>query len=144
MSADELDAYLAIERTCRMATIGPDGAPHQSPLYFVWHGGTFWVSSLVRSQRWTDIERDPRVSVIVDSGDSYGELCGVEIRGVATRAGEAPRIGEPNAELEQIESMMAAKYDEGLSAHDGRHAWLALAPHKIVSWDFRKLVATPG
>ena len=144
MSSEELDTYLATERTCRMATIGPDGAPHQSPLYFVWNAGRVWVSSLVRSQRWSDIERDARVSVIVDSGGSYGELCGVEICGVATRVGEAPRTGQPNAELEQIEAMIAAKYNEGLSAHDGRHAWLAIAPDKIVSWDFRKLVATRG
>ena len=59
MSRDELDAYLATERTCRMATIGPNGAPHQSPLYFMWDRGTFWISSLLRSQRWMDIGRDP-------------------------------------------------------------------------------------
>ena len=55
---------------------------------------------------------------------------------MATRVGEAPRTGEPNTELERIEEMMAAKYNEGLSAHDGRHAWLARrAWDRIVSGD---------
>jgi hypothetical protein len=28
--------------------------------------------------------------------------------------------------------------------HDGRHAWLRIAPSKITSWDFRKLATLPG
>jgi hypothetical protein len=143
MSATELDEYLASQRTCRLATNSVAGPPHQSPLYFVWHDGDIWTSSLVRSQRWTDIERDPAVSVLVDSGDFYGELRGVEIHGTAVQVGEVPRIGEPNPQLEVIEAVMTRKYDEGLSAHDGRHAWLRITPTKLISWDFRKLAGSP-
>ena len=40
---------------------------------------------------------------------------------------------------------MAAKYfDQPQMIHDGRHAWLRIAPLKIVSWDFRKLATLPG
>jgi hypothetical protein len=141
MSEVELDQYLATQLTCRLATNSVDGPPHQSPLYFVWNDGVLWTSSLVRSQRWKDIERDPAVSVLVDSGDFYGELRGVEIHGVAVQVGEVPRVGEPNPQLEAIEAMMTAKYNQGLSAHDGRHAWLQIKPTKLISWDFRKLEA---
>ena len=73
MSTDELDAFLAQERTCRLATVGP-GGPHNSPVWFIWSGGALWVYSLIRSQRWTDIERDPRVSAVIDAGHHYDEL----------------------------------------------------------------------
>ena len=138
MAKEELDEFLAAERTCRVATTGPNG-PHNTPLWFVWDGEAMWFTSLVRSQRWTDMERDPRVAVIVDTGHEYGELRGAELRGKVEPVGEAPRTGEPNAELEKIESLIAAKYFGGQFGHDGRHAWLKLVPEKISSWDFRKI-----
>jgi nitroimidazol reductase NimA-like FMN-containing flavoprotein (pyridoxamine 5'-phosphate oxidase superfamily) len=36
MSADEMDSFLGEQRTCRMATLGPGGGPHVSPVWFVW------------------------------------------------------------------------------------------------------------
>jgi nitroimidazol reductase NimA-like FMN-containing flavoprotein (pyridoxamine 5'-phosphate oxidase superfamily) len=139
MSAEEVDGFLGAERTCRVASAGADGAPHVAPLWFVWHDGCLWLSSLVRSQRWTDLLRDPRVAVVVDAGTAYWELRGVEITGRAEVVGEAPRTGEPAPELAEVELLMARKYrDSDEFAHDGRHGWLRVRPEKIVSWDFRK------
>jgi len=55
-----------------------------------------------------------------------------------------PRTGEPVAELEVPERLFAEKYNPGSAGmrHDGRHAWLRMAPEKIVSWDHRKLAAS--
>jgi PPOX class probable F420-dependent enzyme len=139
MSGDERDTFLAEERTCRVASVGGDGSPHVTPLWFAWDGQSLWLTSIVKSQRWTDLQRDPRVSVIVDAGHDYMELRGVEIRGRATPVGEMPRTGEPVPELETTERIYAEKYAGGVVHHDGRHAWLRITPDKIVSWDFRKL-----
>jgi hypothetical protein len=145
MSDAERDAFLTTERTCRVASVGADGSPHVTPLWFVWDGAALWLTSIVRSQRWADLERDNRVSVIVDAGTEFGELRGVEIRGVADVVGEVPRTGEPRRALEVPESLFADKYAGGTVHHDGRHAWLRVSPDKIVSWDFRKLTAgAPG
>ena len=139
MTPEERDEFLASERTCRVATAGGDGAPHVTPLWFAWDGASLWLTSLVNSQRWTDLQRDPRVSVVVDAGDGYMELRGVELHGRAAPVGEAPRTGEPVAELEVPERIFADKYAGGQVHHDRRHAWLCITPDKIVSWDFRKL-----
>jgi hypothetical protein len=138
MTREEVDAFLAEERTCRVATVGRDG-PHATPLWYAWHGGALWLTSVVRSQRWTDLQRDPRVAVVVDAGTSYDELRGVELRGRVEVVGEVPRTGEPVPELEGPEQLMADRYMGGTFVHDGRHAWLRMAPDKITSWDFRKL-----
>ncbi|TQM45622.1 pyridoxamine 5'-phosphate oxidase family protein [Pseudonocardia cypriaca] len=138
MSPAEVDAFLAEERTCRVATVGPNG-PHATPLWYAWHGGALWLTSVVRSQRWADLQRDPRVAVVVDAGTSYDELRGVELRGRVEVVGEVPRTGERVPELEGPEQLMADRYLGGTFVHDGRHAWLRLAPDKITSWDFRKL-----
>lgn len=139
MSTDERNEFLAAERTCRVASVGADGAPHVTPLWFAWDGSALWLTSIVRSQRWTDIARNPRVSIVVDAGIEYMELRGVEIEGTAETVGEVPRTGEPVPELETPEQLFADKYTGGTMFHDGRHAWLRIVPTKIVSWDFRKL-----
>ena len=140
MSATELDDFLATARTCRVASIGAAG-PHVMPLWFVWHERALWLHSITRSQRWTDLTKDPRVAVVIDGGDAYDELHGVELRGTVEIVGEVPRTGaEDVPELTAVESAYARKYTGAETInYDGRHAWLRLAPSKLVSWDFRKL-----
>ncbi|MEU6804416.1 pyridoxamine 5'-phosphate oxidase family protein [Streptomyces neyagawaensis] len=140
MEPGELDAFLGAQRTCRVATVSADGAPHISPLWFVWDGASLWLYSITRSKRWSELRRDPRVAVVVDAGEDYGELRGVELSGTVEVVGEVPRTGEPLAELAEVERLFARK-NFGIDdmPHDGRHAWLRLTPDAITSWDFRKL-----
>jgi PPOX class probable F420-dependent enzyme len=141
MTPDEVSEFLAAERTCRVATVGADGRPHVAPLWFVWDGDALWLNSIVRSQRWTDLVRDPRVAVVVDAGEEFTELRGVELTGRIEQVGDAPRTAGPDPDLAEPERLFARKYmgrDEFVP--DDRHAWLRLVPEKLVSWDFRKLV----
>ncbi|GAA1329257.1 pyridoxamine 5'-phosphate oxidase family protein [Pseudonocardia xinjiangensis] len=138
MTPAEVDAFLAEERTCRVATVGR-GGPHATPLWFVWHDGALWLTSLSRSQRFTDLQNDPRIAIVVDAGEDYDELRGVELRGRAEVVGEVPRTGEPVPELDGPEQAFADRYTGGTIARDGRHAWLRVVPEKITSWDFRKI-----
>lgn len=141
MGRDELDAFLAGQRTCRVATVGTDG-PHATPLWFCWDGTCLWLYSLTRSQRWADLRRDPRIGVVVDAGDLYLELRGAEISGTVEIIGEVPRAGELVEELVAVEAQFAAKYfDSGPMVYDGGHSWLKVTPVKMTSWDFRKIAA---
>jgi hypothetical protein len=138
MSPAEVDAFLRAERTCRVGTVGPDGAAHVSPLWFVWDGAALWLHSLTRAQRWTNLVRDPRVTVLVDAGEDYQELRGIELSGRAQLVGDVPWTGEPHPDLDEPVRLFGAKYAGGRLPSDGRHAWLRIVPEKIVSWDFRK------
>ncbi|WP_328773028.1 pyridoxamine 5'-phosphate oxidase family protein [Streptomyces sp. NBC_00286] len=142
MTPEELDEFLRTQRTCRVATVSEDGAPHLSALWFAWDGTSLWLYSITRSKRWADLRRDPRVAVVVDAGEEYGELRGVELSGTVDFVGEAPRTGEPRPELDEAERLFAQK-NFGLEQmpHDGKHAWLRLTPESIKSWDFRKLAS---
>jgi hypothetical protein len=143
MSQDERDAHLAALRVCRIGTVGAHGAPHVSALWYAWDGSALWFYSLIKSQRWVNLVRDPRVSVVVDTGVEYFELRGVEFMGEVEFVGEQPRVGEPNPELEVPERLFAERYWAGAwLGYDQRHAWLRLRPIKQVTWDFRKLGGT--
>ena len=129
MSEQERDAFLGAQRTCRLASLGP-GGPHVSPVWFVWDGTA------------------PRVAAVIDAGEHYHELHGVEIEGDAVVVGPVPRAADADPgtpELAEPERLMAVKYQHpGASMiHDGRHAWLRITPAKITSWDFRKLESLP-
>src|SRR5688572_13548123 len=93
MTDSERDVFVAAACTSRVPTISPDG-PHNTPLWFGWDGSILWLYSIVRSQRWTDLQRDPRVAIVVDAGEEYVELRGVEISGRAEVVGDVPRTGE--------------------------------------------------
>ncbi|MCW2528225.1 MAG: pyridoxamine 5-phosphate oxidase-related FMN-binding [Pseudonocardiales bacterium] len=139
MTPAEIDAFLAAERTCRLATVRADGSPHVSPLWFVWCDQSLWITSIVKSQRWTDVQREPRVSAVIDGGVTFAELRGVEINGRAEVVGDVPRTTQRVGELVEPEHLMARKYnDRDDYVPDGRHAWLRIRPTKIVSWDFTK------
>ncbi|MEU9961186.1 pyridoxamine 5'-phosphate oxidase family protein [Streptomyces sp. NPDC050982] len=142
MTPDELDEFLTTQRTCRVATVSADGAPHVSTLWFTWDGKSLWLYSITRSKRWADLRRDPRVAVVVDTGEEYDELRGVELSGTVEFIGETPRTGEPHPELDSVERLFARK-NFGLDEmpHDGRHAWMRLTPEAMASWDFRKLAS---
>lgn len=140
MSDEERDRFLTEQRTCRAATVTAAGRPHVSPLWFVWDGSSVWLYSVVRSQRWKDLQADPRMAVVVDAGVEYVELHGVELSGTVEVVGPVPRTGaEDVPELRQPEELFFAKYFGGQTAHDGRHAWLRLQPDRQFTFDMRKL-----
>ena len=144
MTAAEVDEFLTRERTCRVATVGRDGRPHVAPLWFVWDGASLWLNSVVRSQRWADLARDPRTAVVVDAGTDYSELRGVELSGAVVPVGDVPRTAAADEALAGPERLFARKYTgSDTFAPDGRHAWVRLTPDKLVSWDFRKLANRP-
>ena len=62
MSPEERAEFLPQARTCRVATISPSG-PHVSPLWFLWHDESIWLYSIAASQRFTELQRDPRIAI---------------------------------------------------------------------------------
>jgi hypothetical protein len=141
MSADEVNTFLRSERTCRVASVDGAGAPNITPLWYVWDGSWLWLNSIVRSQRWTNLVRDGRIAVVVDGGEAFNELHGVEIEGWAEVVGDVPRTATPDDHVATAEQLFGDKYGNGTFYADGRHAWLKVVPTKISSWDFRKMPA---
>jgi hypothetical protein len=142
MTAEERDAFLRRNRVCRVATATSSGRPHASALWFVWDGALLWLYSIIRSQRWTDLQNNPRCAVIVDEGSDYAELRGVELYGQVEVEGEIPRLGTENSTLSTVEAEFASKYLDSHFRYDGRHAWLRMSPEREYTWDFRKIHLT--
>lgn len=140
MTGPEPDALLAENRVCRIASISANG-PHVAPLRFYWDGSSIWLSSVVRTQRWTDLQRGSRLAIVIDDGVEYYKLRGVAIAGRALVIGEVLRRGEPHSELlgPELEFHRKCRDPESPIPCDGRHAWLKVSPEKMTSWDFTKM-----
>jgi PPOX class probable F420-dependent enzyme len=92
---------LASKALAHVATVGPDGAPQSSPVWFAWDG-TFLRFAQVTGyqQKVRNLQREPRVALsVVDPANAYRYL---EVRGTVERI-------EPDPDWAFI-SAMAKKY----------------------------------
>ena len=53
------------------------------PLWYVPRDGEIWIYTYAKSQKVTNLERDPRATLLIETGHEYGELRGVEIEAEA-------------------------------------------------------------
>ena len=69
--------------TARVATVGPGGAPHVAPVWFVWLEDAIYLSTREGGTTWLNAELDPRVAIVIDRGRDWAELAGVQLEGPA-------------------------------------------------------------
>ena len=81
MSDREVADFLEDNLKVQVASIGRDGTPHLTTLFYVVLDGriAFWTYG--RSQKVRNLERDDRVSCLVEDGTDYFELRGVSVTG---------------------------------------------------------------
>jgi PPOX class probable F420-dependent enzyme len=73
-----------------VATIGPDGEPQSTPVWFDWDGHYLRFSQTAQRQKVRNLRRDPRIALsIVDPANPYRYL---ELRGVAVRIDPDPDL----------------------------------------------------
>ena len=92
MGDGEVAGFLGDHLKVQVASIGRDGAPHLTTLFYVVLDGRIAFWTYARSQKIRNLERDPRVSALVEDGTDYFELRGVSITGTR-RARPRPRPG---------------------------------------------------
>jgi nitroimidazol reductase NimA-like FMN-containing flavoprotein (pyridoxamine 5'-phosphate oxidase superfamily) len=134
LTDEERATYLAEQRTVRVATVGPEGAPHVVPLWFVWRDGALFLNSTMGNPTVENMLRTGTASAVVDDGERYDALRGVVLTGRVERLGvEAPA---------EVERAWSDKYMGGgeLPYRKWRdRSWFRLEPDRIASWDFRKI-----
>ena len=106
--SDKEIAYLESQRLGRLATIGPDGAPHNVPVGFRYNAtlGTLDIGghALGKTRKFRDVQRELRVAFIVDDLASIQPwvVRGIEIRGTAEAIGDGGQGLGPGFGAEMI------------------------------------------
>ena len=67
LTRDEIDAFLDERHTLVIAALRRDGWPQMTTVWYRWDGEAFWISTNRDRAKYKNIERDPRVTVLVDA-----------------------------------------------------------------------------
>lgn len=146
MSTEEITTFIEQGRTGTMATIGPKGMPH---LVAMWYGlvdGKIYFETKTKSQKVTNLRRDPKIACMIEAGLTYDQLRGVSVEGTAHiiedntdpeywAAGVSvfERYNAPyNPQMKPIVEMMLNK-----------RVIVRIDPVRVRSWDHRKLGGSP-
>src|SRR5690348_11968061 len=93
MTADEVQAMLAEHRKVQLATLNPDGSVHLVTMFYTLLDGQIAFWTYRSSQKARNLARDPRVTCLVETGDEYFDLRGVQILGVVRVLDDVQAVG---------------------------------------------------
>jgi len=146
LSDDEQRELLESERVVTVASLGQNGWPHLMPLWYVLRDGEIWVYTYAKSQKVRNLERDPRATLLVETGHEYTELRGVMIEADAYVNREHDLVFE-------VAKQLTLRYADGLDSIEGEAAEALAAQarkrvairfvaRRTATWDHRKLGGT--
>ncbi|MGI8791962.1 MAG: pyridoxamine 5'-phosphate oxidase family protein [Acidimicrobiales bacterium] len=140
MSEAEVEAFLAERHTLQVATIGSSGHPHLVAMWYGFLDGQVAFWTYARSQKILNLQRDPKMTCLVEAGEDYAELRGVELVGLG-------RVVEDRDAVQAIGESVYERYtspidDAGreiVRAMGAKRAAVVLDVERTVTWDHRKL-----
>ena len=141
MTEAEVDAFLKEQRTMAIATIGADGRPHVVAMWYAFVAGALCFWTFAKSQKVVNLRRDSRITGLVEDGDVYANLRGVELVArahISDDEDEVIKFGiAESARYQNVpvnEAMIAA-----VKKMANKRVVVRLEVERVVSWDHRKL-----
>ncbi len=146
MSDEEIASFLDRSRTATMATNGPGGVPH---LIAMWYGvidGKVYFETKAKSQKATNLRRDPNIAVMIEAGTTYDQLRGISIEGTAALL-EDTEDPEYWAAAVSVFERYNGPYSEEtkpfVEIMMNKRIVVRVDPRRVRSWDHRKLGSPP-
>lgn len=145
MTPDEVQAYLAEQKVINVASIGPNGRPHLTALWYYPYEGGVATWTYGASQKAKNLRRLPEATVLIESGDSYDQLRGLSFEADVELVDDTDQVTTMGTAL----MMRYSGVEPGAPVPDElrtlverqapKRVGLILRPTKIASWDHSKL-----
>lgn len=136
MTHEEVNAFLdSRPGWIALTTISKSGHPHTVPIGYFRMGNEVYIGCRAGTQKLKNIERNPNVSVMLESGSTMQDIKGVCIQG------EGQVILDPVAQLPLMrEAMRGRGVPEDQLPNEVRPgaAYIRVIPKKVISWDYAK------
>lgn len=150
LTDEEIDDFLAEQRTVVVATNGREGWPHLMPLWYVLRpsgpdGATeLWGWTFAKSQKTRNLERDARATLQVEAGEQYQELRGVMLETQVTIHRDVEIVLGVGMEVFQrytpgIEGDLADEVVAMVRTQAEKRVAFQFVEQRRASWDHRKL-----
>jgi PPOX class probable F420-dependent enzyme len=140
MTDVEVDAFLHERRPMSLCTINPDGSIHAVAMWYGFLEGAVAFETKAKAQKVQNLRRDPRMTVMVEDGDYYEELRGVELVGTAEIVDDPERMWTLGVDL--FERYYGAYSDDlkpFVETMLNKRVVIKLHVTRTVTWDHRKL-----
>ena len=137
LTPDEQAAFLRDHHKAAFATIDKDGFPHVVGMNYVIKDGAFYMTSYGKAQKVLNVRRNSKVALMVEAGNSYAELQGVMVRGHCEIIDDVDAVKATFAV--RAEGRVPRALGPGAVASAPKRVVLKIVPHRVTSWDHRKL-----
>lgn len=138
MTDEEVKAFLdAKPGWIILSTIGRQGYPHSVPIGYFRLGDDIYMGCRDGTQKVKNIMRNPKVSLVLESGTTRHDIKGVMIQGHATVYTDTENI----LRLSRAAAQLRGVADEALpqTPRPGV-AYIKVVPQRIISWDYSQEV----
>ncbi|OXM59862.1 pyridoxamine 5'-phosphate oxidase family protein [Amycolatopsis vastitatis] len=140
MSAAEITEFLHRQRVATLATVAPSGQPHLVAMWYAVIDGVLWFETKAKSQKATNLRRDGRVTVLVETGDTYDALRGVSLEGRAEIVDDADALWAVGVNLwERYNGPYTEETRPMVEFMLAKRVAVRLDVERTRSWDHRKL-----
>lgn len=140
MTEQEIDEFLLGRHTMSLATINHDSTVHLVAMWYGFLEGCVAIETKTKSQKVRNLRRDPRMTCMVEDGDRYEDLRGVELVGTAEIVEEPERMWEMGVNLfERYQGTYTEEMRPFVEAMLHKRVVVKLLVDRVVSWDHRKL-----
>ncbi len=144
MTPEEVDRFLHEERTVTMCTMHPSGSIHAVAMWYAFLDGGLAVETKAKSQKVQNLRRDPRLTFLVEAGDRYDLLRGVELVGKAEIVDGADQLWEFGVSMyERYMGPYTEDQREAVEMMMRKRVLVRVDVERVVSWDHRKLASAP-
>jgi PPOX class probable F420-dependent enzyme len=143
MDDAELGAFLEEQRVGACATLDRDGLPHVMPLWYLVRDGEVWVWTYAASQKVRNLERDPRATLMVETGEHYEELRGAMLRVEAVIERTTDLVSALGMALYEryLGAGLAPEVQASIARQAPKRVAIRFIERSRASWDHRKLGA---
>ncbi|MCC5950708.1 MAG: TIGR03618 family F420-dependent PPOX class oxidoreductase [Acidimicrobiia bacterium] len=143
MTEAEVDEFLSGRHTMNIATFGPDGTIHLVAMWYGFLDGAPVFETYARSQKVKNLRRNPNITALVETGEDYDELRGVELVGKGEIIEDHDRLHEAARSVVQRYYPIddPAELDAAATALMAKRVAVRIDVERTVSWDHRKLAA---
>ncbi len=137
MSKEEVDAFLDSKPGWMMLTSqGRDGYPHTVPIGYFRDGDRIFMGCRENTQKVKNIERNPKVSLVIEDGKTMSDLRGILFRGYAS----VVREDEERLKISRLAAKLrGAPEDEWPTTASAGAVFIKVDSPRVTSWDYSKV-----
>jgi PPOX class probable F420-dependent enzyme len=144
MTDTEVTDFLATQRTMTMATLNADSTIHLVAMWYGMLDGKVVLESKAKAQKVANLRRNPTMRILVEAGDTYDQLRGVQIAGTATIVEGLDAMWPAGVAIfERYNRPSTPERAAGVKAMLHKRVIVELQPTRVTSWDHRKLGLPP-